>query len=181
MHGFNKQMLHFVVLTKNFIWFFNNDIQCSFRVDSVTGTIVWVYENYLIISPMSQIRNQGQRVIATCSILYTLTVVIFEFKGRKLDSRISPLNQNSFLQQKEIFMYQIFRGLVYVIFFLSVTKILWQKYLKTQIQFDIQFLQDSDHQILWQKCLKTQIQFDLQFYRIRTIIVGEHIAEWFVP
>jgi len=26
MHGFNKQMLHFVVLTKNFIWFFNNDI-----------------------------------------------------------------------------------------------------------------------------------------------------------
>lgn len=158
MHGFNKQMLHFVVLTKNFIWFFNNDIQCSFRVDSVdSGTIVWVYENYLIISPMAQIRNQGQRVIATCSILYTLTVVILEFKGRKLDSRISPLNQNGFLQQKEIFMYQIFRGLVYAIFFITVTKILWQKY------------------------LKTQIQFDLQFYRIRTIIVGEHIAEWFVP
>jgi len=82
---------------------------------------------------MAQIRNQGQRVIATCSILYTLTVVILEFKGRKLDSRISPLNQNGFLQQKEIFMYQIFRGLVYAIFFITVTKILWQKYLKTQI------------------------------------------------
>lgn len=54
MLGADEQMFRFAFLVKNFIWFFNSDVQCSLRVDFGTDAIVRSSENYFIVSPMSK-------------------------------------------------------------------------------------------------------------------------------